>query len=1807
MPLLATLPTGAPLARPLEVGPYLLRSIVSESGRSIVYRGEHRTTHELVVVKTLRDPHPTSRQIASYERAFELGRAAASPGLVRDVELVHWESSVALVMEDVGGVSLDRAANGEALPVADVLRLGAALAGALGGLHAAGVIHKDIKPANVVIRPGTSSVWLIDLGIATRLARESVSQATPNRVEGTLLYVSPEQTGRTNRSVDSRSDLYSLGATLFELAAGRPPFVSLEPVELLHAHLAHRPPVLSELRPEIPKPLSDIVATLLEKSVDARYASAFGVQHDLSVCLAEWEAKGGCAPFTLRSHDRSPVFRVPEKLYGRESEVAQLMEAFGRASRGEVVLLTVSGYAGIGKTALVGEVRQPIAEQRGYFCAGKFDQFRRDLPYVALLGALSDLVRQVLTEPSERIERYRADVLEAVENLGGVLTAVLPDLVHLIGEQPPVPDAGPIEAQLRMKRLFSNFVKVFARSEHPVTFFLDDLQWADAPSLALLEALASDRSIKHLLLIGGFRDNEVGAAHPLRSSLERIGSGGCAVMDVTLGPIAREHVVAIVAAALDSTLDHAAPLGHLVHERTAGNPFFVLELIRDLHDGGVIRFDSPTRSWSWDEAALRGVAITGNVVDLLTRKLGELPAEALDTIQTAACCGAEFDLATLVMASGRVGPDVARALAPALAAGLVIPLDADYRLAESSTLWEAEGGFDVRYRFQHDRVQQAAHGFLAEDELEARHLRIGRVLLDHCPEGERRHRIIDIVNHLDLGLTRLETDAERTELASLNLEAARTANASLAFDAARHYLDVGRSLLPENPWGAATIDLALGLYEHSADNAMARGDMASLDAFGALVIEHARTPLERLPIYRHKLRADVIRTRYAEAVDLALDILKGAGVVLPRKPHTGHVLAEIAKTWIAMRGRRPLELASLPDMERAEDRALIAVLTSAAPAAYFAEPNLLPIIGTTSARLSMRLGNAGPSAYGYAVCGLILCGVLGDIDRGYEFGQLAERLGERYGGADQGRAEFVVVVFIRHWKEPLKAVAKRLHDVWRRALLNGDEESATYCAGVSHYNGFFSGESLDVLVPRLADPVEQMASSGQEHSKYGFLSWAQLFALFRSASVPTALSGAIFDMKKRLPQFEATKNGVQIALSSLASGILHLTFGRHREAWIDLERAHEHRESIVAQVAVPGLAYVRAIAGLSLLLTPDGAAGASHLRREVRADRDRLAKWVTFFGGNFGHRLQLVDALRFLLSGDLAGALVALERAIESARAAAMPYDEALGCEHAARVCSRLGLPQLERSYYTRSARLYVRWGAIGKALTVDDEARRALGTVAREATAPTASVSVSSDPDESRSTTGAAVDVSSLLKALRTISREISVERLLSRTMEVALENAGADRGVLLLPSGGAWMVRLERRVGDAPGTGTTNVPLAQYEELPHAIVDFVARTRETVALDDATRADRFARDPYVLRARPRSVLCGPILRQGGLSAIVYLENRLSDGTFTEGRMQLVEAVGAQAAIAMENAGLYANLEGSLAKQVELTDAQKRFVPQEFLAALGKESIATVVLGDSVQKEMSILFSDMRGFTSLVEGMSPRENIDFINEYLAEMEPAILSRGGFVDSYLGDAIMALFPGAARDALAGAIEMLRRLAAYNTRRTKRGGTAVRIGVGVNTGMLTLGTIGGPQRIKCGVIGDPVNLASRIETATKRYGVPLLCGERTIESVASPGAFLVREVDRVRVQGRVTPTTLYEVFDADPEPLREKKLAIAATWSEALEAYRRGDLGEATAAFDAVRKVLPDDPVATLRHARAVRRAAEPRRGPWDHVEELTEK
>jgi predicted ATPase/class 3 adenylate cyclase len=1754
------------------------RTILSARERTTVYL--QRGPDGPVVLKVLAVDRPSVAELVRFANDLELTRDLEIDGVRRGLRRERIDGRHALVLEYAEGAPLRCRAVGSTRELIDALRVGARLARIVGEVHEARIVHKDIKPSNIIVDPATGAVRLIDFGLASRLALRKVDLGNPASLEGTLAYVSPEQTGRMNRVVDWRTDLYSLGATLYELLAGHPPFLSADPVELVHAHIAQLPRPLHEVNPNVPPAVSAIVGRLLAKEAEDRYQSGLGLAHDLELAATMLAETGAVEPFPLGRRDVSARFHLPQRLYGRERDVAGLLAACARAAEGRPELVLVTGSSGVGKSALVHEVHRPVAERRGAYVEGKFDPLQRNIPYSAPIQAFSALVDRLLGEGEAGLAAWRARILAAVGDSGEVLTAVIPNLGLVLGPQPAVPPLRGAEANNRLQYLLRAFVRAVATAEHPLVLFLDDLQWADLASLQLLTALLTDPDSRHVLVIGAYRDGEIGHEHPLPdviASVERAAE----VHRIALGPLAPADVDALVADALAVAPTRSASLATLVHERTGGNAFFVRQLLLALDEQGAIAFDRASLAWTWDLEAARKAGFTDDVVELMTAKIARLPADSAGVLQTAACLGGRFELATLATVAGRPADELATALWPAIQAGLVEPITGGGHATE-----------DAAFAFVHDRVQQAAYARLEAGDRAALHARIGRLLLDQTPRERRAERLFDIVNQLDLGREHVTGDA-RGELARLNLEAGRRALASGAHAQALTYLNTGIELQDGWERDPAT---ALQLTGSAALSAYFTSDFDAAEKLADEVLSRANAALDKVDAWDARIMSAIARDDMDGALRLGVVALGELGVGFPAKPSPPHVGYWLIRTKIAL-WRRPLEsLLALPPMTDPARLAAMVLMERLVPAAFRAGSLLFPLFVFRMVNLSLQYGNMPVSTFGFAAYGITLCGVLGDLDGGYAFGQLALKLSERFDSSQfRSKAYFVWANFVRHWKDPLPEVVDPMRTALRLALEAGSTFDAVWSAFYGLVWRFETGEDLAAIEAEIRHDDELFRRDEGAWNASRLL--LQVIGNLRGPGQFHRLLGPEYDEERMRERTSSDRT--HVAFYHAMKLQLCVISGATDEAVKHAEAAEALLEAVTAMPWVPIIAFYGAVARLDQWRPIGEAAGTAIERRRTRNDAldkarrslKKLRRWARSSPANHQHKVELVEAELARAVGDLDGARAAYERAVLAARSSGFVNEEALAFQRAAAFYASVGNPVLASAFSRESIAAWTGWGASAVAEHLGDSAP--LG--ARESTL--------TNSRRTTSSTGGQLDLASLFKAAGAITGEIVLEKLLTRLVEIVVENAGAGRGAVLLQGPDDLRIEAETDVSTRATSVRAHTALSATDHVIGAFVRFAVRTGEALVIDDAQAHPLSASDAGVRARGVRSVLCVPIKAQGRTVGVLYLENNATPGAFTPDRVEILELLAAQAAIGLENARLYDDLEGALEAQVRLTDAHKRFVPNEFMHALGRDSIVDVALGDSIQQEMSILFSDMRKFTSHVEGMTPEQNIRFINRYLGFMEPPILRHGGFVDSYIGDAIMALFEGSPDQAVQAGIGMLRALADLNRARAEEGLRTIDIGVGINTGRVTLGTIGGPERIKCGVIGDPVNLAARVESLTKHYGVGLLIGDATVSRLVDPRAFGLRAIDRVRVVGRLAPVTLFEVFDADPR--RDEKFAASKAWDEACELYYSRRFDEAARAFAAY--PVAGDPQAARFVARCRTYAEDPPADGWDGVEEMAHK
>ncbi|MFT3772578.1 MAG: AAA family ATPase [Minicystis sp.] len=1360
----------------------------------------------------------------------------------------------------------------------------------------------------MVFNRSTRRLEIIDFGISTVLSRESPVLKSPDVIEGTLAYISPEQTGRMNRVLDYRTDFYSLGATLYELFTGAPPFTGGDALELVHRHLTLEPVPAHERNPSIPRAVSDIIAKLLAKTAEERYQSAWGIKADLDTCLSALRARGRIEPFPLAREDVPASFHLPQKLYGRDREVAELLEAFDHVARGGRELVLVTGYSGIGKTCLVGELFKPLTKQRGYFIRGKFDQLEKNVPYSALVKAFQELVRQLLTEGEARIQGWRARLAPALGQNGQVIASVIPEVELIIGPQPPVPELPPQESQSRFNLVFQAFIRVFYRPEHPLVLFLDDLQWADAATLALLRILMSDEDTRGFFLIGAYRDSEVGGDHPLALAVDTLSRQGVPVRTIALAPLGRGHIAELVADTAHCDLATALSLAELVQGKTGGNPFFVGQFLGTLYQEGLLVFDAEggrerRPRWCWDIARIEQVGITDNVVDLMIAKLEKLPAATLDVVRLAACLGAELDLRTLAVIHERPAKITYECLFPAIREGLIVPTS-DLEILDPED--ESAPLVFLRHRFLHDRVQQAAYALIDDDKKPALHLRIGRLLLASADAAARTARLFEIVDHLDLGRALITDPAEKIALLRLDLAAARKAKSAAAYGAARRYLESGLSTFGGDWEGQYALTLAL--HDEMAEVEYLNGSYERSERMIETIWEKAGRAPDRAAAYARLVTQRTMLGENEEAIAAAAKALGLLGMTFPAEEALPAALdAELCAIEQGLSARSIASLTDLPPMTDPEIKAVMKVLMTVHTAVYFANHyQLYCWVLARMTNLSIRYGNVPEASKGYASFGNTLAANLGRYRAGYEFGLLGLRLAEKY--EHQGlecKACLILSMFLNHWVRPIAEAEIFDEEGQRAGLASGELQFVGYLMAYGRtMNRLHRGELLGRLLPDLGRDLA-FTRKHKNNLSTDIILGAQRVIENLAGLSPGPLS---FDTA-------TSSEADYLATCADHKSFAAIGFYKTMRAFALYLAGEPAAARATIEEASPLLGYIKGVLTeaqhnfyQSLILAASCDDGPAEQRRaareQIEANQRQMEIWAEHCPANFRHAWLLVEAERARAAGQAERAMTLYDQAIAAAGDDGFVHHEALANELAARFWLARHKRDFALIYLRRARACYRSWGAARKEAALAEECARL--------TDP----SPAAEPAEARpgerealltaETSIASLDLAAVLKASQAISGELVLDKLLDRMLRVVLESAGAQRGSVILPRDGrlaaAASVTAADRTASFPDT-----PLEASANLSPLIVQYVARTRRSVVLRDAAAEGMFTDDPYVRAARVRSVLCVPILHRGDLTGVLYLENNQVAGAFSESQVELLGILSSQAAISLQNALLLA------------------------------------------------------------------------------------------------------------------------------------------------------------------------------------------------------------------------------------------------------------------------------------------------------------
>lgn len=1733
-----------------SIGHYQIVEDVFIGNKTLIYRARHEETGEPYLIKTLRAEYPPLDDIVQLKREYKITQAADYEGVIRIIEQVPYKNGIALIMEDFGGVSLTHLLTERGMDLFLFLRIAVRLSETLGVVHRKKIIHKDIKPDNIIVSREMGQVKITDFGIASLLTSERQEGINLDHLEGTLRYMSPEQTGRINRAIDYRTDMYSLGVTFYEMLVGDVPFLSDDPNELLHSHIAKKPILPVALRSGLPETISDIVMKCLSKNAEDRYQSAFGLQQDLQMCLQMLTNEGEITPFTIGQWDRSDVFHIPEKLYGREEDIRTLQTVHDRVCGGGREMLLVSGFSGIGKSVLVNEIKRTIAQERGFFISGKFDQYKRHVPYDALVQALTGLIHQLLMETEQNIEVWKQRLLRALGPNGAVLTDVLPELELIIGKQPAVPQLPPQETQNRFQMAMQNFLAVFTKKEHPLVLFLDDLQWADLASLNMIEYIMRNTATRHLLFIGTYRTNEVQETDRLLLMVEELILQQVSVSRIELLPLSGEQLTEWILDTFQCEWEQGEKLASLVIEKTGGNPFFIKQFLETLYAEKCIVRDYESGHWQWDLDEIGGMEISDNVVDFMLTKIKQLPKSAQDVLQVASCIGSTFDIRTLDVADGKPLQDTASDIQQAIEDGFILPEGMAYKvllvIEEAGDEYELPADLNLFFRFVHDRVQQAAYSLMSESTRQDLHLKMGRLLYKRAQREGMEEYIFNLANHLNEAKALITDAEERERLARLNLEAGCRAKASTAYEPALKYFVLGVSMLRGDAW-QTQYQLAFDLYMERSISEYLCGNFESADCFFDLLLANAQTPLEKASVYDIKAVLYANQVRYPQAIQYGVEGVRLLGINAPTEASTGALLREVVQLKWRMRNKSMEELAQMPTLTDPRLEMAMKLLLNMSGYAYFIDPKLYMLYNLQILNLSLRHGYTAVTATAFNAYAMLLDIVLGDYEGGYRFGQLSLQGQERFGDDSvlfRNKSYFGFATFILPWKEHGRHSIEHLRKVHQRALEEGDLLYAVYSANLSVHYKMMCGFPIEHTYREAQHYIDfiKRANIGDMMDNFLILH-GTLSCLKGSTAGRCSMSDGQFDEEAYVAKLRARPEMRSVYYTNKLR-LLYL-FDEYEAAYEVALDSDRTIKDYASQLQVPAHYFYYALTMLALYPTKPRDAQKRWMRKIAKIQR-KMKKWAKHCPDNFLHKYLLIEAEVARVMGRHQDAMKQYDQAIEAATEQSYLQDAAIGNECTAKFYLGKGRTKVARSYLLEARYGYVKWGAVSK---VQDLERKYPLMLVAETRAELPVTLLTSMGDS----TYEPIDLMTVVQSTQTISGELVYDTLLEQVVQIVAEQAGADRSCLLVIRDGELVLEAELdRAAERMqvGQGTS---YKQCENLPHSLIGRVWESKEEAAYAE----------------NGKSVACMPVVNQGRLVALLYLENRTTSRAFTQDRLEVVRLLSAQVAVSIEQAQLFDH-------QVKLNEAFSKFVPHQFLRFLNKKRITDVRLGDYVQTEMTVLFSHIRSFTDLTATMTPKESFTFLNEYLGRMEPLITENGGFVDKYMRDSIMSLFDKSADDSVRAAVAMLHRLAEYNAERVSRGEPEIEVGLGINSGVLMLGTLGGQNRMDSTVISDAVNLASRIEGLTKAYGVSLLISEHTYSRLQDPEDYCIRIVDRLAVRGKSEAVSIYEVFDADDEDLRYGKLMTKELYERAYECYHSGDVAEAERLFGECLAVNPQD-------------------------------
>ena len=1672
------------------------------------------------ILKVISSVTPGSEPLSHLENEWEILHGKNLPGIRKVYSREMHEGRQALKMQYIQGVTWGEYMNRGHLEIKEFLEKALEVARQLKTLHQAGYIHNRINPGHLLLTHRKLTPVIIGLGCCTKLKSNQIQQppSLKDFGESALPYIAPEQTGRTDQDVTKATDLYSLGAILYQTLTGQQPFTAKEPLELIHAHIAKIPPLAHLLKENIPPSISKILEKLLRKIPSERYISAEALISDLEACLLQWQSKGTIVGDLISEHYDLEHLNLSQKFVGRKDEISVLESIFDRVIDGNGEVVLIEGKSGVGKTVFGRSLKEKVQKQSGFFLEGKFDEYNRGIPYSGLTQCFRQFVNTLLTTDQKTLEYWKERLDTGIGPLAGVMIDMVPELSWILKDQQQTSLLEGPEAINRVRYAVRRFIQIVAHEDHPLVFLVDDIQWSDLDSLNLIESILSDTRISHLMMIGTFRDDSLPEGHPVLSKLSELRRSLEGGSVIRLQNLNEDDISELILNTFTGSIQHSQQFVKLLRSITNGNALHLVQLLTALVKDHVLRYHSEENQWRWQADQIERLKLAGDLEELIARMVKRINPEVMKLLSLAACVGNSFDGSVLNDLSH--GESVIY-LEEAVREGLIMRV-------------ETQGASKGRsYQFVHDRIREMAYELLNQEELANTHLQIGEFYLRTFSDIEKEERIFEIVTQFNLGKARISSLEAFHLAARLNLTAGQKAKASGAFGPALQYMKEGISHLGSNPW-QENYELTLELYGNSAELASLNGNYEELEEFSQITLAHVKSLLDKKPIVLANIKALMAQKKPNKALALEVEYLDKLGYHLPDKGNKLLALLGLFSMSIKMRGKNSQSIAALPRNSKPREIAALQILSYALITAYFVEPDLLPKIISKMLGISLNHGNAPESAAGYMGYGFILSGYLGSFDRGHDFGNLANKILE---DADRDELLYVQIfqnnIFLKHWKEPISEVISNLDKCYVQLLNLGVFESAAFAIHSYLYFSFFHGVDLLYLKSRSKDIVAIVSTLNQPTTLHRIQMYHQaILNLLGESEVNHLLKGVAYDEDKMIPIHHDDNISIAIHNIHFLKAYMAFLFNEHKLAAEEIEKTKEFKEAAAASFFVPLYDFLSALIKTSL--SKDMKSVKSHLRK--------LRKYAESAPSNYLRYYTLVKAELARVLNKIGEARVLYDDAIYQARQAGNLPDEALGWELAGKFYQQIGREDKASTCFQYAYDSHLRWGAKAKAnqiIAIHGQTMRLTPTIF-------------SAGNLQGVRSAETFDLLSMVKSLQALSTELDLNRLLGKMMDILIENAGAERGLLILQKNDKWDIIAERDMNSEQVKMLEGQRLDGPEDdgeqslIPSGIVHYVIRTKRTTVINDVNRDVKFRDLPYLKRRKPRSLLCMPLLNHDNLIGIVYLENTLTTGAFTQRIQEGLNLLSRQLAISLENAILYEELEDKVIQnqnlvaklQIKVEEQERtlkvfgQFVPGPVVKKT-LESKTEMSMFEGELREVAVMFCDIRDFTPISEELKPTSVVELLNDFYAMMTEIILKHSGTVTLFIGDEIMAAFGVPVptkrneQNAVLCALEMTASIAELNKVYQRKFDRTIRVGIGINSGSVVAGILGSKARLAYSITGDTVNTAKRIESLTKDLNNGILVSERVYSK--SSRFIEARAWDPIQVKGKKEKLTVYEII------------------------------------------------------------------------------